>query len=384
MGASFPLISLLALSQSNKEGQTVGTVYFFNITGNVFGGIATGFLLLPHLGTEITLLAFSSVGIFLGLFVTNFAGRNLSFVQRISLILILLTANAIYFPRKSELYETLHPQDKSSAIYLEEGIDGIVVTYQQGGDNVSNYINGVGHGYRPGYGFYYETIEAMSFAPKVENVLIIGYGLGATTETILKMEDVRKVTLVEISNTLIKNLKKMPFFNEMLTDSRIDLIIDDGRRFLLRTQEKFDLILIDPLKTTTSYSNNLYSHQFFELAHQHLNPGGVFMVWMDENRVMPKTVLSVFDQIRVYNLKVYNFFCLASEAPFKINNERRKSLLNSFSPKERKLISKQGKYLGDQAYIKEVADRYPINQDWKPVCEYYLGLKVKERFFLNK
>jgi spermidine synthase len=224
----------------------------------------------------------------------------------------------------------------------------------------------------------------MSFAPKVENVLIIGYGLGATTETILKMEDVRKVTLVEISNTLIKNLKKMPFFNEMLTDSRIDLIIDDGRRFLLRTQEKFDLILIDPLKTTTSYSNNLYSHQFFELAHQHLNPGGVFMVWMDENRVMPKTVLSVFDQIRVYNLKVYNFFCLASEAPFKINNERRKSLLNSFSPKERKLISKQGKYLGDQAYIKEVADRYPINQDWKPVCEYYLGLKVKEGFFLRK
>jgi spermidine synthase len=290
-----------------------------------------------------------------------------------------LTANVIFFPRKGELYKTLHLPAKSSAIYLEEGIDGIVVTYQQGGDNVSNYINGLGHGYRPGYGFYYETIEAMSFAPKVENVLIIGYGLGAITEMILKANDLRNITLVELNGTLIKNLKKIPLFEEMLADRRIDLIIDDGRRFLLRSQQKFDLILLDPLRTTTSYSNNLYSHQFFELANQHLNQGGVLMVWMDEHKVMPKTILSVFDQIRMYNV-----FCLASNAPLRINNERREDLLNSFSLQERKHILKNYKYLGSRAYIEAVTDKYPINQDWKPVCEYYLGLIVKERFFLRK
>ena len=264
-------------------------------------------------------------------------------------------------------------------VYLEEGIDGIVVTHQSPYNTISTFINGLGHGFRPGYGFICITIEAASFAPKVENVLIIGYGLGTVTETILKMKDVRKVTIVELSNTLIKNLKKMPFFAEMLADSRIDLIIDDGRRFLLRTHEKFDLILLDPLRTTTSYSNNLYSHQFFELTHKHLNQGGVIMVWMDENRVLPKTMLSVFDQIRMYNN-----FCLASNAPLRINHERRKDLLNSFSPQVQQRILKNYQYLGGRDYIEAVSEGYQINQDWKPVCEYYLGLKMKEKLLLFK
>jgi len=62
MGASFPLISLLALSRHNQEGKTIGTVYFFNIAGNVLGGIVTGFVLLAYLGTEATLLIFSTIG----------------------------------------------------------------------------------------------------------------------------------------------------------------------------------------------------------------------------------------------------------------------------------------------------------------------------------
>ena len=55
----------------------------------------------------------------------------------------------------------------------------------------------------------------------------------------------------------MKNLKKILVVNKELSDSRVKLIIEDGRRFLLRTNEKLDLILIDPIRTTTSYSNNL-------------------------------------------------------------------------------------------------------------------------------
>lgn len=61
----------------------------------------------------------------------------------------------------------------------------------------------------------------------------------------------------------MKNQKKLLVVNKELSDSRVKLSIEDGGRFLLRTNEKFDLILIDPIRTTTSYSNNLYSHQCF-------------------------------------------------------------------------------------------------------------------------
>jgi spermidine synthase len=62
----------------------------------------------------------------------------------------------------------------------------------------------------------------------------------------------------------------MNIFVEILDNPKVNTIIDDGRRFLLRTNKKFDLIAIDPVRTTTFYSNNLYSCQFFELVNEHL------------------------------------------------------------------------------------------------------------------
>ncbi len=369
MGASFPLISLLALSQRNKEGKTVGTVYFFNITGNVLGGIATGFLLLPYLGTEITLLVFSLTGIMFGIFVSGPP------VVKTAIVLVAAAASIILFPGRGRLYETMHTSPgKGFEKYFEEGVDGIIMTYKKD-ETVKNYINGRAHGGRPGYWFYYEAIEAAAFAPKMENILLIGYGTGSIAEAILKVDEVRKVTLVELNRTLIRNLEKIPLFSEMLSDEKIDLIIDDGRRFLLRTAQKYDLILIDPLLTTTSYSNNLYSRQFFLLARKHLNRGGIFMVYTEEHRVMPKTVLSVFKQVRMYD-----FFLLASDMPFRRNTERSEKLTARFSPGVRaKLAEKYGPdtFVGDQDHIRKISASYPVNQDWKPVCEYYLGLQVR-------
>ncbi len=397
MGAGFPLISSLALSRRDKEGSTIASVYFFNVTGNILGGIVTGFVLLPALGTEPTVTIFVSVGILFGLAVTRMGGRKLPAAERIALVAAMLLTAVIFLPRKGRLYETMHtrPAEQFNT-YIEEGKQGIVVTYRYGG-MVVNYINGLAHGMRPQPLFNYETIEAASFAPKVENVLIIGFGTGAVTETVLKLGDVKKVTLVEISGALIKNLRKIPEIDGILSDTRIETVIDDGRRYLLVTPKRFDLILTDPLRATTAYSNNLYSRDFYELAKGRLNLGGVIMVGIYEhsdtlNRIMYRTLLSAFTHIRAYR-----FFCLASDEPLERNSERQNRLLASFGPGMRKMLSSgalldfsevpprpdaspkpQQIYLGDEKYIEKLTDGYPINRDNKPVCEYYIGLLIRK------
>src|SRR3990172_1971769 len=99
----------------------------------------------------------------------------------------------------------------------------------------------------------------------------------------------------------------MTLFDRMLADPRIDIVIDDGRRFLLRTSGKYDMIFVDSQRSTTAYSNNIYSRQFFEMVRDHLTENGVFMLWMDEHRVMSRTLASVFGHVRKYR-----FFALAS------------------------------------------------------------------------
>jgi spermidine synthase len=262
--------------------------------------------------------------------------------------------------------------------YFEEGVDGTSIVYKQR-DKYWNYINGLLHGFWPSSGYYYQVVEVAGYTPKIDNVLVIGYGIGSITEAILKIDTLKNVTLIELNHSLIKNLKKIQFFEDQLGDRRLNLVIDDGRRFLLGTDKKYDLIVIDPLRSTTAYSNNLYSQQFFKLLNEHLNPNGVFMLWIDEYKVMPKTLLSVFP-----NVQIYDFFCLASNRPFKRNVQQRDRLFKNFSEKNQKAIqrweSREKKYTGDSYYIEKSLEHYPINQDWKPVAEYYIGLKVKEMF----
>ncbi len=378
MGATFPLISLLALSNKGKEAQTVGLTYFFNISGNVFGGFITGFILLPYFSTEMTLLLFSSIGILFAVFITKIKTKTIKFYTRAILTLFLLVISFTIFPKSGQLYEIMHPtskQAKGTNVYFEEGVEGIILTYQK--DNrIRNYINGASHGGRPIDVFSAEALETLNFVSNPTNVLVIGFGTGTSAEVFQNTNGVRHLTLVEINKTLLKNLKKMTIFREILNNPKLNLIYDDGRRFLLRSNKKYDIIAIDPLRNTTAYSNNIYSREFYELIKNHLNINGVFMLWTDEFEVMPNTVNAVFKHVRLYNHMV-----LASNHPLKEVLWRKNEVRSDFTAKQKKNILSSIKYIGNENYIREHNKKYPINEDWKPINEYYFGLRLKK--YLN-
>ncbi len=271
----------------------------------VLGGICTGFLSLAYLGSETTLLLYSSIGVFMGIFAKN---RRRA---RTVIAAILITVGAALFPKQGELYCIIHtPPGENYRTYFQEGVDGVIVTYRSEGQMV-NYINGTMQGGRPGYGFRFETIETMSYAKKTHGVLVIGYGTGTVTETVLKLDEVHKVTIIELSHTLLENMNKMPELRQALADPRTELVVDDARRYLLRTDDKYDVILISLEDAAMSYSNNLYSQEFFQLAARHLHHGGVLQLWLPERKVISNTVRSVFKHVLVYD-----YFCLASEQPY--------------------------------------------------------------------
>jgi spermidine synthase len=380
MGASFPLLSSLALSRQNKEGSTVGIVYFFNIAGNVLGGIVTGFILLPILKTETTLLVFGITGFLFVVFITNIAKTPIPRAWRFAFAGGVIVASLFFFPSNGQLYKIMH-NSIGSTISFSEGVDGVILTQRNSDRNspyrTMLYINGSLHGVLPNYSYYGTIGELFGYVHKPEKVLIIGYGFGIFTDAVLMLDDVKKVTLVELSETLINNLKEIPFCARAMADERLDLIIDDGRRYLLRTPEKFDLIIMDPLRPTWAYSNNLYSVEFFKLAQSRLKEGGILFVGIDGKEVMAKTLISVFEHVRYYD------FCFfASNTPFAETDSGTQNYLSIFPPHDRDIIArwlKQIKCIGEKPFIIQKTAGYPINTDLKPVSEYYLGLQMKEK-----
>jgi len=375
MGASFPLITSLAHQDNHKEqvGATVGKVYFFNVLGNVTGGLITGLLLLNVLGTEFSLALLSLVGVCF-LFLIKSDRKLFQLQSKILFVALTIFSFFIFFPRPTQLYRAIHypaiKYDSSENKYITEGLDGVILSYHYQ-DKLATYINGMPHGGRPNAGFYYEAIAALSYKKQVKNVLVIGFGTGSTTEVVMLLEPKPNVTLIELSPALIENLNKIDYLKSLLDDDKINLIYSDRRKFLYNSDEKFDAIFIDPLRSTTSFSNNLYSKQFFELIKNNLKPDGVFMVWMDEYHVIPKTLATVFPYVHKYS-----FFAIASHQELKQDASIKDAFFKHFPQQYDDLVKMDSveKSPIDRAQILKNNTQYPINEDYKPRCEYFIGM----------
>jgi spermidine synthase len=73
------------------------------------------------------------------------------------------------------------------------------------------------------------------------------------------------------------------FANEnygVLNDKRTEIHYDDARHFVLTTPQKFDIITSDPIHPWVKGAATLYSKEYFEVAKEHLNPGGVITQWL--------------------------------------------------------------------------------------------------------
>jgi SAM-dependent methyltransferase len=118
-----------------------------------------------------------------------------------------------------------------------------------------------------------------------ENVLIIGAGSGNDVSTALAY-GAKHVDAVEI-DPAIYMLGRVEHANRPYDDPRVTVHIDDGRSFVRKTQQKYDLViyaLVDSLVLHSGYSNLrlesfLFTKEAFEDIKTRLRPGGVFAVY---------------------------------------------------------------------------------------------------------
>jgi spermidine synthase len=114
------------------------------------------------------------------------------------------------------------------------------------------------------------------------SVLVIGMGAGVTAGAVSIDPRVERVTIAEIEPLVPEVVSE--YFSEhnfgVAANPRVQFQIDDGRHFLLTTEERFDAITSDPLDPWVKGAANLYTREFWELAKSRLNPGGVVTVFV--------------------------------------------------------------------------------------------------------
>jgi hypothetical protein len=69
--------------------------------------------------------------------------------------------------------------------------------------------------------------------------------------------------------------------NAILQSPLSHVVIDDGRRYLERSREQFDVITIDPPPPLEAAASSLlYSEEFYRVARRRLRPGGILQQWL--------------------------------------------------------------------------------------------------------
>src|SRR5499426_61741 len=381
IGASFPLIAYLANANEKEEAKATGVVYFSNVLGNVVGSLVTGFVLLPYAGTEATLLGLALIGIAFTFGISRLGRFTLPVWIRGALGVGLAAWLILVFPTHGGfLYTPVSPQVEAAGIFFDEGQSG-VVNSQVSERGFGLAINGLGHGGRDGIGFgegraafYIEAYGALRAASSIDDVLVIGFGTGSVAEAILTADDVKRLTIVEINETLIKHLRRHQVFRDIFDAPRTRLVVDDARRLLYRETTQYDVILMDPLRPTTIYSNNIYSREFFELIKRRLKPGGIAMIWISTNEQI-NTVASVFPHVR----QECSIYLLASDQPVRHVRDVEAIIRARLPAKAQKAIEERRKICPPQDTVVKFVPNAPILTDKQPILEYHLGREYHQK-----
>lgn len=132
--------------------------------------------------------------------------------------------------------------------------------------------------------------------------------------------------MVEIAESVIGTMaafaerSELDPFPDLFADGRIERVIDDGRRYLVTSEQPYDIIIAETKVPNRAGAGLLFSREFFEQVRAKLADGGIAVQWLPNERT-----LSTFVDVYPYVVRV-NDALLGSDRPipFDLAELRRK------------------------------------------------------------
>ncbi|MCH5180241.1 MAG: fused MFS/spermidine synthase [Erysipelotrichales bacterium] len=320
--------SLVKYSMGEKvSGKVIGSLEALNTIGSIIGTFLPTFLTIPFIGTSNSFVLFGLMISVLGLiyiiisFIETRKNKedNLEKEQEknkkkteikttilASVYSVLLILGVIFSSNASFIFwddPTLLKEDESIYNYLKVDKDGNRYYFS------TNVLFGVQSTINEDdslTGMYYDYLLISPFLVKENpNILILGNGTG-TYATLMKnyLQIDCNITAVEIDQKIID--LSYEYFH-MSED--INVICDDGRNYLTRSKDKYDIILVDAY-SSISAPFQMTTVEFFTLVKNHLTDEGIMMMNINMvseakdsiNVALCDTAYSVFDNL--YTFKV--------------------------------------------------------------------------------
>jgi hypothetical protein len=172
----------------------------------------------------------------------------------------------------------------------------------------------------------YRAFAISGMHPKPKRVLMIGLASRSWGQVLANDPEVEKFTIVEINPGYLPLIQRRPEVASLLTNPKVDVVIDDGRRWLVaHPEQKFDFVLMNTTFNWRANTTNLLSTEFMALLRAHLDPGGIAYY----NTTYSDEVLATGIAAFPYGLRIQHFLAV-SDSPFSLDKERWRMALTKY------------------------------------------------------
>jgi spermidine synthase len=325
LGLTFPAASALIADPEGHVGTNTGLLLAANTLGAITGTFLIPFLVIPLVGSPVALGLIALVNVATGLALA-LAGRiQAPTLRRVAtaggvvmalLLVVCLSLGSVFIDPN---VAWIRAHGGTMAISLE--------------DEIASVQAGSAGGYQQlwvtGTSMTLKTVDVklmpilpLILRPHSKTDLTIAFGMGSAYRAALNAG--LSATAVELVPSVPKTFGY--FYADapqVLANPKGHLVIADGRNYVELTEQRYDIIVVDP--PPPSYSSGvsvISSLEFYQAAKARLNPGGVMMQWvpfgsaLDELKAHLRTFHTVFPyMIAVLGPGGNGLYMLGSEQP---------------------------------------------------------------------
>src|SRR6266571_1313677 len=324
MGATFPIASQLYSNKFMILGRSIGNIYSVNTIGAIIGSLTAGFVLMPLIGTERTIL----VGLFFNsamalLLLTEVKAARLA--QAIAIVLLLVATvsmrGGIFWKPdamdrgilvyskalqvRPELTISEHYED-TDVVYFKEG-NNATISVRKGENYMALRTNGkvdasnrddmitqLAVGWLPVF-----------YHPNPQSALVIGYGSGVTVGAVAAVKEVADIDCIEIEPAVFG---AAPWFSEINRKSyespKLHMIFNDARNYMNVTRKQYDVIISEPSNPWIAGVASLFTAEFYDRVADVLKPDGIFAQWIQLYELDPEDLRMILYEVQRKFLEV--------------------------------------------------------------------------------
>lgn len=273
LGVVSPFSVRLSARAVERMGNVSGRLYAISTVGSIFGTLMTAFWLIPTIRVSKILLVLGTCLILLPIVVMPRSRRALM----LSMVCALIAFATFWLTPSSPLPLRDGQQlifESDSAYHYVAVVDDYSLRMRMLRFNNSpqSIINLEPPHESRSYTNAFHL--ARIFKPDLKRILVIGGGGGVGPRIFTSLDPNVTVDLVEI-DPLVADVSRR--FFHVQDGPRLRIHVEDGRKFVRESKDKYDLIILDAFTSGAQVPFHLTTREFLQQLHDALTPGGVFL-----------------------------------------------------------------------------------------------------------